>query len=89
MPYKSKEDRHNHTLKYRREHRERVNELNRARYNADKETANARRRELYIEHRDYVSEYRRQQRILKPDEHYKWSRNYQLKYPEKGRREIE
>ncbi len=85
MPYKNIEDRHANNLKYRREHSKRVNELNRSRYNADKEAVNARRRELYAEHRDYMSIYRHKQRIAKPEQNQEWGRNYRQKYPEKMR----
>lgn len=85
MPYKNMEDRHQQNLTYRREHKERVNELNRIRYNADKDTANARRRELYAEHRDYVSLYRRQLRIDNPDRIRRYHREYQKLHPEQGR----
>jgi len=85
MPYKDQAEGHKNNLKYRREHRERVNELNRARYNAKKDLANARKRELYTERRIVVSKYRRQKRLDNPEISKEYGRKYRKVHPEYGR----
>jgi 5-methylcytosine-specific restriction endonuclease McrA len=85
MPYKDPQKRHDNNLKYRRENREYVNELNRNYYYSHKDTVNRRRRELYIEHRDYVSLYRKQLRKLDTEKFRSYERQYQKMHPEYGR----